>query len=104
MKTHTILAAITAFFLAATVGLAATKFQEKQFSAGDTDGDKHLSKGEYVAVKTAGAKKNAAKNNKEFDAATVGKRQAKQFAKHDSNGDRKLSSDEFFASFPAKKK
>ena len=104
MKKTTLLAALAAFFLTATAGLAATKFQEKQFSGGDTDGDKHLSKAEFVAVKTATAKKSAKKNNKEFDAEKVGKRQAKQFAKHDSNGDGRLSSKEFFASFPAKKK
>ena len=104
MKKTTFMTALAALFLAVSTGFAATKFQQKQFAEGDTDGDKALSKAEYIAVKSAGAKKSAAKNNKEFKPEAVAKRHGKLFAKHDTNGDGKLSEDEFFASFPAKKK
>lgn len=104
MKKTTLLAAIAAFLLAASVSFAATKYQEKQFAGGDKNGDKSLSLEEYVAVKTAAAKKAAEKNKKEFKVDAVKKRQVKLFAKHDTNGDGKLSFKEHVASFPAKKK
>jgi hypothetical protein len=104
MKKSSIIKAFTAFVLAGTVAFSATKFQQKQFTDGDKDGDKSLSKEEYVAVKMAAAKRASEKNSKEFKAEAVAKRMGNAFAKHDTDGNGKLSADEFFASFPAKKK
>jgi len=68
MKKSPIIKAFTAFVLAGTVAFSATKFQQKQFTDGDKDGDKSLSKEEYVAVKMAAPKeprKRTARNSRQ---------------------------------------
>jgi Ca2+-binding EF-hand superfamily protein len=103
MKTSSLVVAITALLLTASVGFSATKAQQKQFATGDKNGDKTLSKEEWVSIKLVNAEKIAEKNKKDFDEAKSSKQATKSFAKADTDGNGEVSSDEFFASFPAKK-
>lgn len=104
MNKRTLWAAVAALSVALNASFGATKFQQKLFAEGDSDGNKALSKAEFVAVKMGAAKKSAEKNNREFKAEAVKKRMGKLFDKADSNSDGKLSADEFYGSFPQKKK
>lgn len=87
-----------------SVGLSAPKWQEKMFAAGDADQNSSISQTEFVAVKSATAKKNAKKNGKEFKAEANAKWLAKTFSKSDIDGDGKLSAEEFYTTFSKKKK
>ncbi|MDA0347350.1 MAG: hypothetical protein O3C43_09340 [Verrucomicrobia bacterium] len=104
MKKSSLIVAVTAFILTASVGFSATKAQEKQFATGDQNRDKILSKEEWVSIKLVNGKKTAEKNKKEFDEAKFSKQATKSFSKADTDSNGELSADEFFASFPVRKK
>ena len=87
----------------ASVGLSATKRQERTFATGDADQNGSISQAEFIAAKSEAAKANAEKKNQEFKAKQTAKRLAKQFAKSDTDGDGKLSAEEFYQSFAKKK-
>ena len=89
-KTH-IIAAFAAFVLVAQAVFSATKQQEKQFADADSNGDKALSKEEFVMLKVANGQKAAKKNNKEFNEENASKQAANAFAKADTDGDGKLN-------------
>ncbi|MEM9160055.1 MAG: hypothetical protein AAGB46_13500 [Verrucomicrobiota bacterium] len=74
------------------------QWQVKAFQNFDANSDKALDESEYIAQRLNTAKKNAKKNNKEFDEAKVAANAKRNFSKADKNGDGKLSGKEFYAS------
>ncbi|MEM9160056.1 MAG: hypothetical protein AAGB46_13505 [Verrucomicrobiota bacterium] len=98
----TILALLVSLF-AASIGFSANKWQAKQFADFDSDGDKALSKAEFVAQRVTMNKNSAKKNNKAFDEAKSQKWAENKFNQADANSDGKLSIEEFATSFAKKK-